>query len=106
MIYIAKRGGPVSVMIPVVTDGEPSSMKARSTVNLEEYEVLRSDLGKCGSYRHVAAEFPPDAQYGEYEYFLYGPDGRTLSTGLAVLAPPVEEGREYENDITFRQYGE
>ena len=105
MVYIEKRGEPVAVMIPANTDGTPSGMTARSTVGLEEYEVLSSDLGTRGSYWLLAVSFPPSAQYGEYEYALRGSDGGVLSTGIAVLVPPEADGGEYNEDVTFSQYG-
>lgn len=95
-----------NVSVPLngtVPDGVPQ-FRIRSTVDLSETEVAVIGHSAGPIYLSMAVMMPPGLPDGSYEYDL-SVNGTTVSQGCLQIGEYRPEGKEYEKEITYRQYG-
>lgn len=107
MIYLEQTTEAQRAFIPANGKGTPARLRLASTVGLEmvmDTEV--GDMPLSSFYYGVAFSLPDGAPSGEYGYVLEDADGLELARGLAMVCGPSRGDMQYEEKITFKQYGE
>lgn len=107
MIYLEQTTEAQRAFIPANGKGTPARLRLTGTVGLEmvmDTEVV--DMPLSSFYYSVAFSLPDGTPSGEYDYVLEDADGLELSRGLAMVCGPSRGDTQYEEKITFKQYGE
>lgn len=107
MIYLEQTTEAQRAFIPANLGGTPARLRLAGTVGLDmvmDTEVV--DMPISTLYYGVAFSLPDGTPAGEYGYVLEDADGMELSRGLAMVCGPSRGDTQYEEKITFKQYGE
>lgn len=106
MLYLQNITDAQTLMIP--RNGESisggMSLVLRNTTDLQECAFSVDDLDDSDLYVKVSVELPDDLADGEYQYQLV--QGLNLvSNGLLVIES-FNDNTQYDQSITYHQYGE
>lgn len=114
MIYIDKSQTTATLLVPTNGHALPSTQETpalvvRSTSENRELELQGEWSYPSTEFASLSLTIPEDLSVGEWEYTykaIASEGSRILSTGILQVVEEESETKQYNQPISYKQYGE